>query len=146
MQWFSSVINPYRTGLLAVQTFHKYKTIMGQHSKPPATGPVTSEMFRQLLKEKGILHNGKHPPIPTFLRCVAAIKVKMSLYFPWNSKMLQFQHLICSCCIGNADDADIYTAAKTSAQAAAVLSTCVFFLFFLFSIKKSNQPQFSSYT
>ena len=46
-----------------------------------------------------MLHNGKHHPVSTFLRCVATIKVKMSWCFPWNGKMHQFQHLICS--IGN---------------------------------------------
>ena len=33
---------------------------------------------------------------PAFCCCVAAIKVKMSWCFPWNSKMTQFQHLLCS--------------------------------------------------
>ena len=37
-----------------------------------------------------------------FFKCVAAIKVKMSQYFPLNGKMSQLQHLICYLCsIGN---------------------------------------------
>ena len=36
------------------------------------------------------------------LRCVAAIEVKMSQYFPWTCKTSHLQHVICSwCLIGN---------------------------------------------
>lgn len=41
------------------------------------------------------VHSDKHEPVPTFMRCFAAIKFKMSEYFSWNRKLSQFKHLIC---------------------------------------------------
>lgn len=60
-----------------------YQTRMGQHSFPkgPAAGLLTSQTFTVLLKVEGMRHSGKHGIVPTFLRCVAAIKFKMSSYF-----------------------------------------------------------------
>ncbi len=47
-------------------------------------------------------HSGKHGLVPTFLRCVDAMKFKINLFFPYNYKFSQFKHLICHlCCILN---------------------------------------------
>ena len=93
------------TGLPAVQTFHQlktfgaswnenktkktqdcwaawilYQTRMGQHSSN--WSPQFPDVYGLLLKEEEMLHSGKHGPVPTFLRRVAAIKFKITLFFP----------------------------------------------------------------
>ena len=44
--------------------------------------PQFPDVYGLLLKEEGMLHSGKHGPVPTFLRRVAAIKFKITLFFP----------------------------------------------------------------
>lgn len=46
----------------------------------------------------GMLQSSKHVPLPTSLKCVTDITVKMSHCFSWNSKMTQFKHLIYFLC------------------------------------------------
>ncbi len=47
-------------------------------------------------------HSGKHGLVPTFLRCVDAMKFKINLFFPLNDTFSQFKHFICHlCCILN---------------------------------------------
>ena len=55
-----------------------YQTGIGQHSSPkgPAAGLLSSRCLQMLLKEEGMLHSGKHGPVPTFMRRVAAITFK----------------------------------------------------------------------
>lgn len=45
---------------------------------------LSSVVYRVLLKAERTLHSGKHSPVPTFLRHVAAIKFKMSQDFSLN--------------------------------------------------------------
>ena len=62
-----------------------YQKRMGQHSslKTPATGLLQfPDVYGLLLKEEAMLHIGKHGPVPTFLRRVAVIKFKITLFFP----------------------------------------------------------------
>ena len=62
------------SGLTPVQTIRKQ---LVHHKKKKHL--LTSQMFRQLLQEKGWpSQNGEQHPVPTILRCVATIKVKMS--------------------------------------------------------------------
>lgn len=42
-----------------------------------------------------MLHSGKHGPVPTFLRLVRVIKLKMSQYLSWYGTFSQFKHLLC---------------------------------------------------
>ncbi len=41
-------------------------------------------------------HSGKHGLVPTFLRCVDAMKFKINLFFIY--QMFEFKHLICHLC------------------------------------------------
>jgi len=43
--------------------------------------PQFLDVYKPLFKEEGMLHSGKHGPVPTFLRAAAAIKFKMGKYF-----------------------------------------------------------------
>ena len=54
---------------------------MGQHSSPkgPAAGLLSSRCLQMLLKEEGMRHSGKHGPVPTFMRQVAAIRFRLKI-------------------------------------------------------------------
>ena len=81
-----------------------HQTRAEQHSsKTPETGLLTSQTFTDICsKKRGCYAMGKHRPVPSFSKYVAAVKVKMS-FFPWNCKISQFQHLICFslCSVGS---------------------------------------------
>lgn len=48
-------------------------------NKSGSCSPQFPEIYGLLLNEEGMLHSGKHGPVPGFLRCAAAIKFKTSL-------------------------------------------------------------------
>ncbi len=47
---------------------------------------------------KGLAFSALCCPVPTFLRPVAGIKFKMSLFSGWKCKISLFKHLLCSLC------------------------------------------------
>jgi len=58
--------------------------------RPSSWSLQLPDVYRLLLKEEGMLNGGEHGPVPTFFKCVAAIKLQMSLRSSQNSGMCLF--------------------------------------------------------
>lgn len=64
-----------------VQSIYRFKSNIWSHLVDLCWSPRLPDISGLMLKVEGMLHGGKHDPLPAVLRGAAAVKFKMTFFF-----------------------------------------------------------------